>query len=146
MNAVERMFPQAPNLLCTWHINKNVVAKCKKYFKTGNEWADFMQTWDRLCRSPTEQDYNAAVVELNAKCPPRVIQYLTSTWLDVTQDSGASIDAGDVFAAANIMIPGDSIPTEYAFNPVEISDSISQDSDFDLSETAAECVPPASLQ
>lgn len=34
MNAISRVFPTATHLLCRWHINKNVLTKCKKLFST----------------------------------------------------------------------------------------------------------------
>ena len=34
INAIKRAFPNAKHLLCRWHINKNVIAKCKKLFAT----------------------------------------------------------------------------------------------------------------
>ena len=34
INAIERVFPNAKHLLCRWHVNKNVIAKCKKLFAT----------------------------------------------------------------------------------------------------------------
>ena len=37
MNALETTFPQTQNLLCVWHIEKNVVSHCKQHFATGEE-------------------------------------------------------------------------------------------------------------
>ena len=31
MNVIESVFPDASNLLCIWHVNKNVLANCMKY-------------------------------------------------------------------------------------------------------------------
>lgn len=33
MNAIFAVFPSATYLLCRWHINKNVLAKCKKLLR-----------------------------------------------------------------------------------------------------------------
>ena len=33
MNAIKVVFPRAVNFLCVWHIEKNILAKCKGYFE-----------------------------------------------------------------------------------------------------------------
>ena len=42
MNAIATIFPQATSLLCRWHINKNVLAKCKKLFEKKEKWDMFI--------------------------------------------------------------------------------------------------------
>ena len=49
MNAIKRVLPAAYNLLCIWHINKNVLANLKNQFFTSKGWEDFMGDWHRLC-------------------------------------------------------------------------------------------------
>jgi hypothetical protein len=31
MNSIKAVFPQAKNVLCSWHINKNLLANCKSF-------------------------------------------------------------------------------------------------------------------
>ena len=38
MNAIKRVFPAAYNLLCIWHINKNVLVNLRKQFATSEGW------------------------------------------------------------------------------------------------------------
>jgi len=38
MNAVKTVFPECTNLLCSFHINKNVKAKCKSLIGQRNVW------------------------------------------------------------------------------------------------------------
>ncbi|XP_028052909.1 protein FAR1-RELATED SEQUENCE 5-like [Camellia sinensis] len=38
MNAICTVFPATTNLLCRWHIGKNVLANCKKMFETKDKW------------------------------------------------------------------------------------------------------------
>ena len=33
MKAIKVVFPNASNLLCVWHIEKNIVSKCKSHFE-----------------------------------------------------------------------------------------------------------------
>ena len=42
MNAIKAQYPDVHNLLCIWHINKNVLKKCKKHFATQKEWETFL--------------------------------------------------------------------------------------------------------
>ena len=38
MNVVKTVFPECTNLLCRFHINKNVNAKCKSIIGQKNIW------------------------------------------------------------------------------------------------------------
>ena len=51
--AAKIVFPNMPSLLCTWHVNKRIVAKCKSYFLTKEEWDTFFAAWHSLIQSPT---------------------------------------------------------------------------------------------
>ena len=43
-NALEEVFPDAPTLLCIWHVNQCVLAKCKRI--VGEEdWKIFEAVW-----------------------------------------------------------------------------------------------------
>jgi hypothetical protein len=50
MNALRRLFPNSTNLLCAWHINKNVTAKCKPSFGSGEDWERFLSMWVQVIR------------------------------------------------------------------------------------------------
>ena len=43
MNAVKIVFPEATNLLCRFHIDKNVKAKCKTLVGQKNRWDSIME-------------------------------------------------------------------------------------------------------
>jgi hypothetical protein len=60
--ALQTCFPDVPQLLCLWHINKNVLAKAQKTWITTDAWLsdeeraeiqkrrdDFMKVWNRVC-------------------------------------------------------------------------------------------------
>lgn len=57
MRALETIFPEAYNILCVWHIEKNVLAKCKRYFYTEEEWVVFLQQWTKVIKAETEERY-----------------------------------------------------------------------------------------
>ncbi|KAH1198480.1 Protein FAR1-RELATED SEQUENCE 5 [Glycine max] len=55
MNAVKTVFPECTNLLCTFHINKNVKGKCKSLIGQRNAWEYVMNAWGTLVDCPSEQ-------------------------------------------------------------------------------------------
>nr|KAJ0198150.1 hypothetical protein LSAT_V11C700356530 [Lactuca sativa] len=46
MNAIKMVFPNTTNLLCIWHIEKNVLANCNKHFTNTEEFDIFMSNWN----------------------------------------------------------------------------------------------------
>nr|GEZ36699.1 hypothetical protein [Tanacetum cinerariifolium] len=48
MNAINNVFPSARNLLCVWHIEKNVVSNCKRFFEHSEEFNDFIEKKDAI--------------------------------------------------------------------------------------------------
>nr|CCA18753.1 Mutatorlike element transposase putative [Albugo laibachii Nc14] len=57
--AEKRVFQNASSLLCRWHINKNVVAKCKVHFTDGDEWEEMIADWSALCYAPSVEVFEA---------------------------------------------------------------------------------------
>ena len=55
MNAVKTIFPECTNLLCSFHINKNVKVKCKSLISQKNAWEYVMNAWGTLVDCPSEQ-------------------------------------------------------------------------------------------
>ncbi|KAL7238264.1 hypothetical protein ACSBR2_004379 [Camellia fascicularis] len=55
MNAICIVFPGTTNLLCRWHIGKNVLANCKKMFETKDKWEMFIMSWNMLVMSSSEK-------------------------------------------------------------------------------------------
>ena len=45
MNAVKTVFPDTTNLLCRFHIDKNVKANCKTLVAQKNAWDYVMEAW-----------------------------------------------------------------------------------------------------
>ncbi|CAG8847559.1 3828_t:CDS:1, partial [Racocetra persica] len=43
VNALKQVFPESKNFLCQWHIDKNIMSKCKKNFYAEDEWKEFLQ-------------------------------------------------------------------------------------------------------
>ena len=61
MGAIQIVYPNAHNFFCQWHIQKNVLAKCKSHFvgvTPGNDggetqWVEFQQAWTRVMQAST---------------------------------------------------------------------------------------------
>jgi hypothetical protein len=51
MDSIQRVFPHAVNLLCTWLIQKSVVANCKKVFETSESLNVFLDKWNAVTYS-----------------------------------------------------------------------------------------------
>ena len=82
MNAIANVFPDAVNLICLWHINKNIVAKYAKIIGK-NKWSSFEAQWKSLVYSPTIEWYEQqlSILKRDYAMFPRAIAYLENTWL-----------------------------------------------------------------
>ena len=89
MNALEIIFPDSANLLCVWHINKNILKNCKPQFpketenEENDEWQLFLAKWNDVVQSITEDEFNE---KWQAFCftyanKSHVITYLENIWI-----------------------------------------------------------------
>ncbi|XP_071735211.1 PKS-NRPS hybrid synthetase cheA-like [Rutidosis leptorrhynchoides] len=83
MNAISNVFPSTTNLLCVWHIEKNVVANCKKYFVHAEDFDLFMLSWKNVVYSTTEAIFlnNWAEFEFTYTNKKDAIEYIRNIWL-----------------------------------------------------------------
>jgi hypothetical protein len=64
MNALEINFPDSANLLCVWHVGKNILKNCKPQFsketenEENDEWQLFLAKWNDVIQSITEDEFN----------------------------------------------------------------------------------------
>nr|KAJ0224070.1 hypothetical protein LSAT_V11C200072610 [Lactuca sativa] len=63
MNAIKTVFPNTINLLCIWHIEKNVLANCKKHFTNTDEFDIFMSNWNNVAYSTTSTIFESTLGE-----------------------------------------------------------------------------------
>ncbi|XP_058181225.1 PKS-NRPS hybrid synthetase cheA-like [Rhododendron vialii] len=82
MNAIAHVFPQATNLLCRWHIGKNVLAKCRKMFDD-KMWEEFICSWGLivLSSSVTQYEERLCVLKRNFEMVPAALEYVEKNWL-----------------------------------------------------------------
>jgi hypothetical protein len=57
MNDRLLIFSNANHLLCTWHINNNVLINCKKSFFIKEAWEKFFSEWKTVMYAESEQEY-----------------------------------------------------------------------------------------
>ncbi|XP_028122576.1 uncharacterized protein LOC114319718 [Camellia sinensis] len=84
MNAICTVFPATTNLLCRWHIGKNVLANCKKMFKTKDKWEMFIMSWNMLVMSSSEEVYMQRLSLLYSEFSTYqdALHYVTSSWVE----------------------------------------------------------------
>jgi hypothetical protein len=76
MKALDRLFLKATHLLCTWHVNMNILANCRKHFPKDQpgptprspdvidpKWEAFLKDWASLMDSATEVEYTRRLVQ-----------------------------------------------------------------------------------
>ncbi|KAL5166406.1 PKS-NRPS hybrid synthetase [Glycine soja] len=70
MNAVKTVFPKCTNLLCRFHIDKNVKAKCKSLIGQKNAWEYVMDNWGTLVDCPSEQQFTKCLQKFQMAFSP----------------------------------------------------------------------------
>ncbi len=87
MNAINKVFPDTSGLLCQWHIQQNIVAKCKKHFAGGTEendpWTTFQQQWAAVMQSRTPNGFEESWQKMKEDYRVQIIavSYIESTWI-----------------------------------------------------------------
>ena len=69
-------------MLCRWHINKDVVARCKVHFTNGDKWEEMIADWSPLCYASSVEVFEAQWDKFQTKYQhlPFVTRYLDRTW------------------------------------------------------------------
>ncbi|KAH1192637.1 hypothetical protein GmHk_19G053818 [Glycine max] len=83
VNAVKIVFLKTTNLLCQFHIDKNVKAKCKTLAGKNNAWDYVMEAWGSLVYCPSEQEFDECFKKFEIACSPwpMFVDYVNQTWL-----------------------------------------------------------------
>jgi hypothetical protein len=93
MNSLDDTFPNSAHILCTWHVNMNILANCRKHFLKDKadpnkpsdyipdpKWEEFLKDWNSLLNSPNEAEYESQLVNFQ-KHNDEAVQYCENTWL-----------------------------------------------------------------
>ncbi|KAL5127975.1 hypothetical protein HKD37_14G040311 [Glycine soja] len=75
MNALKIVFSECTNLLCRFHIEKNVKAKCKSLIGQKNSWEYIMNSWGTL--------FPEHLQKFQVACSPwpMFVDYVCETWI-----------------------------------------------------------------
>ena len=85
MNAIEVNYPEVYNILCVWHINRNVLKNCKAAFATQEDWEEFLAAWHAVVYAHTPAEYEEAWKRLETQYREEheeEVDYLQTTWLN----------------------------------------------------------------
>ena len=67
MKVIETQYSITHNVLCIWHINKNVLKNCKSLFVTQKQWEKFLIVWYKIVYAHIRDEYKAIWRELCIK-------------------------------------------------------------------------------
>ena len=83
MNSVKTVFMECTNLLCKFHIDKNMKAKCKSLIGEKNVWDYVMDNWGTLVDCPSEHQFHESLQKFQVACSPwpMFIDYVNDTWI-----------------------------------------------------------------
>ncbi|XP_057443874.1 uncharacterized protein LOC130736031 [Lotus japonicus] len=83
LSVVQNIFPEATHLLCLFHINKNVEAKCKLWVDTTDFKALVMQKWNEVVYAETATQFEEEWSDMCDMCKdhPKFTSYIYDTWL-----------------------------------------------------------------
>jgi hypothetical protein len=85
MNGLDSVFPTTTHLLCTWHINKNLVSNGAKMIKDKKKEAEMIQHWNNVINITTTGDFRAAFDRFAGSYGEKFGKYMHSNWLPVAE-------------------------------------------------------------
>jgi len=81
MNAISKIFPNTKNMLCTWHIEKNLVSNASKLIKDQFLEHRILKDWSNLIRLPTISKFESHWNGMRSDYPPAFMSYIEKTWI-----------------------------------------------------------------
>ncbi len=83
MNVINIVFPKRTNLLCRFHINKNVKAKCKMLVVSVEAWKVVMNSWRTIIDCTDIAQFDEFVKSFETICSPwsLLVEYVKNTWI-----------------------------------------------------------------
>ncbi|XP_012567773.3 uncharacterized protein [Cicer arietinum] len=82
MNVISVVFPTSIHLLCRFHIEKNVGAKCKQYVKKDRQ-EEVMDLWKKIVYSTSVEEYDHHLQQFELLCADIIlfVDYVKDSWL-----------------------------------------------------------------
>ncbi|XP_076908221.1 uncharacterized protein LOC143564987 [Bidens hawaiensis] len=91
VNACKEVFPNATQLLCRWHISRNIFKNCRQSIRSARDWDNFLKLWELLEDSTTLVSYTDNYKQLQSfliKYPPLdIILADHESWKNLQVDS-----------------------------------------------------------
>ena len=83
LGAIKSIYPRSLHLLCVQHINKNVLAKTKKYFSLNEEFEAFIKSQKDLINSSTIVKYKDRLAKFKSSfsSTTTTLRYIKATQL-----------------------------------------------------------------
>ncbi|KAK9151088.1 hypothetical protein Syun_009397 [Stephania yunnanensis] len=83
ISAIEEVFSSSSHLLCSWHINKVVLAKTKKMFGENDGFACFMDRWTNVMYANSEALFEVRMNDPRCEFEnvKGLTEYLDNTWV-----------------------------------------------------------------
>ncbi|XP_052723733.1 uncharacterized protein LOC128193696 [Vigna angularis] len=83
MNAISSVFPESYQMLCRFHILKNVKAKCKMLVHSTEVWEVLMDAWENVMDCADESLFAEYVngFEYASRSWPLFFEYVNQTWI-----------------------------------------------------------------
>lgn len=89
MSSLRTVFPSTRNLLCRWHIQKNILAKCRSHFPAAepdsdnDEWTRFLQAWSTVLKTRTPEAFEEEWIKMKRKFRARIYpcHYIETVWM-----------------------------------------------------------------
>ncbi|XP_052728537.1 uncharacterized protein LOC108327432 [Vigna angularis] len=83
MNSIGNVFPLSYQLLCRFHISKNVLAKCKMLLDCKEAWDVIMKEWENVMDCEDESMFGDCVNHFEYTCHscPLLFEYVNNTWI-----------------------------------------------------------------
>jgi len=85
INSLNKSFPNSTHLLCTWHIQKNLVTNAAKLIKDKDLEAEMIRHWNNLIRLNSQDRFFSSFETLASKYGNKFQEYMNSTWLPVAE-------------------------------------------------------------
>ena len=84
MYALAIVFPKCRSMLCRWHIAQKVLANCRCYFKTMEEFKTFLnEEWWPLVTSENAVRFQQLWGEMQLKYNIAMVAYLEKEWISL---------------------------------------------------------------
>ncbi|KAI7940437.1 hypothetical protein MJO28_014089 [Puccinia striiformis f. sp. tritici] len=85
INALEKVYPNAAHLLCTWHTSKNIRTYCHQHYPSEEAWKKFHDQWLVFIYSKTTSAYQENFTKLSMLWEKNTGDYIINNWLPLKE-------------------------------------------------------------